>query len=206
MPARLSAFVIWAAVAASAVFWLLRMLVTPPRAPVQTVAVSTSASLRGDVSRLLGAPPAAAPAAAAVVDQAGRFRLVGVMAPKGDATVSGQGIALIAIDGKPARPYRIGGTVEGDLVLQTVSQRGALIGQRSAEPSVRLELPPLPPPSTGTLPAPPAFNAGAAPVVAPPAPAPPPGATVPGNALATGGGIAPADGAPPPQEIPPVAR
>jgi general secretion pathway protein C len=196
MPARLSAFVIWALVAGSAVFWLLRLVVSAPQAPAQTVAVSTASVLRGDLSRLLGAPPSAAPAGEPVADVAGRFRLIGVMAPRGDSAENGQGIALIAIDGKPARPYRIGAPVDGELVLQSVSQRGAAIGPRAAAPSVRLELPPLPAAATGTLPpAAAVFTAtatagGAArPAAPPPVPAPP----------------MPASPAPPPAAPPEVA-
>ncbi|MCU0772951.1 MAG: hypothetical protein MUC74_00210 [Ideonella sp.] len=203
MPARLSAFVIWGLVSASAVFWLLRLAIAPVQAPPQTVAVSSASVLRGDVSRLLGAPAAAAPAAEVVADVSGRFRLIGVMAPRAEAAASGQGIALIAIDGKPARPFRVGSPVDGDLVLQTVSQRAALIGPAQAAATVRLELPPLPPPSTGTLPAPPAFGA-AVPAATPP---PPP---VPGPAPAQAAAVPPAVEAavPPPaaEAIPPTAR
>jgi general secretion pathway protein C len=191
MPARLSAFVIWALVAATAVFWLLRLAVTPVQAPPQTVAVSSAAVLRGDVSRLLGAPPAAAPAPV-VADVSGRFRLIGVMAPRPEAADRGQGIALIAIDGKPARPFRVGGTVEGDLVLQTVSQRSARIGPAKAPATVQLELPPLPPPATGTLPAAPSLQTLPAPPTAglPARPALPP---LPPSAV-----TAPGVGTPPP--------
>jgi general secretion pathway protein C len=201
MPARLSAFVIWALVAASAVFWLLRLAVSPIQAPPQTVAVSSASVLRGDVSRLLGVPVAAAPAAEVVADVSGRFRLIGVMAPRPEAAASGQGIALIAIDGKPARPFRVGSPVEGDLVLQTVSQRAALIGPAQQAATVRLELPLLPPPATGTLPAPPAFGA-VVPVTVPPPPPPP--APTPGPAAppAVEAAVPP----PPAEAIPPSAR
>lgn len=210
MPARLSAFVIWALVAGSAVFWLLRLVVSAPQAPAQTVAVSTASVLRGDLSRLLGAPPSAAPAGEPVADVAGRFRLIGVMAPRADAAVSGQGIALIAIDGKPARPYRIGAPVDGELVLQAVSQRGASIGPREAAPSVRLELPPLPPAATGSLPPAGAVftaagsvgGAAAAPAgVARPSPPPPPAATfspAPPTATPAPPAVAPSEVAAPP--------
>src|SRR6185369_11216042 len=56
MPARLSAFVIWALVAASAVFWGLRLVVRAPGAPAHTVAVGDTAPLRADLTRLFGAP------------------------------------------------------------------------------------------------------------------------------------------------------
>ncbi len=60
------------------------------------------------LARLLGAgpvAPAAAPAAAS------RFALEGVLA----GTASGHGAALIAVDGKPPKPYRVGAEVEPGL-------------------------------------------------------------------------------------------
>ena len=50
MQARLLAFVIWAAVAASAVFWLLRLWSSSPTAPAHTVAVAPSTPPRGDLT------------------------------------------------------------------------------------------------------------------------------------------------------------
>ena len=115
MTARLVAFVIWAAVAASAVFWALRLLVQSPSAPSHTVAVGAAAAPRGDLTRLFGAAPVAANAMPVVPALAARFRLIGVAAPRegGDRI----GLASIAIDGKPARSYAVGAPVDGDMVL-----------------------------------------------------------------------------------------
>ena len=136
MPARLSAFVIWALVAASAVFWGLRLAVRSPQAPAYTVSVGEAASVGGDLTRLLGTPPAAAAATVATPEIAARFRLTGVMAPKPPAT---QGVALIAVDGKLPRAFRVGASIDGDLVLQSVSLRTAAIGQpvRRCRPVIR---------------------------------------------------------------------
>ena len=85
MPARIAAFVVWAAVAACVAFWGLRILVSPRPAPSQTQPVSATDNLRGDVTRLF----AAVPTAATPVTEPGlasRFKLIGVMAPK-DAIV-----------------------------------------------------------------------------------------------------------------------
>jgi general secretion pathway protein C len=153
MRVRLLAFVIWAAVAASAMFWVLRLGASSPSAPAHTVAVGATAAPRGDLARLLGAAPVreAAPGVVAVQSSlASRFRLLGVAAPRqgGDRN----GLALIAVDGKPARSYMVGAAVDGDLVLQSVHPRGAKLGGRGAEAQVSLELPALPPPATGSLP------------------------------------------------------
>ena len=168
MPARLSAFVIWALVAASAVFWGLRLAVRSPQAPAYTVSVGDAASVGGDLTRLLGTPPVAAAATVATPEIAARFRLTGVMAPKPPAT---QGVALIAVDGKLPRAFRVGASIDGDLVLQSVSLRTAAIGPPQGTTAVVLELPPLPPAATGSLPP---VDMGGMPAPPPPANVAPP--------------------------------
>lgn len=168
MVARLSAFVMWALVAAGAVFWLLRFVASPLQAPPQTTAVSTAAAVRGDLQRLLGAPAAAE--APVVAESGGRFKLIGVMAPRSVEAGSQQGVALLAIDDKPPRAFRVGSSVDGDWVLQNVSTRAVTIVSPGAAAPIRLELPPLPPPATGQLPPP----AGLSPAPRPASPMPPP--------------------------------
>lgn len=184
MRVRLVAFVIWAAVAASAMFWVLRLSASSPKAPLHTVAVSAAAAPRGDLARLFGADAAAPVSGEAVAAESplsSRFKLLGVAAPRqgGDRT----GLALIAVDGKPARGYAVGAAVDGELVLQSVHARGARLGATGAAPQVTLELPALPPPATGSLP-PAAGSAGAA---------PPPGAFAPAPVVAPPVVTAPAE-------------
>ena len=152
MNARLAAFVIWAAVAASAMFWALRLGASSPVAPAHTVAVANALLPRGDLTRVFGAAPPKAVNSAVVVESplASRFKLLGVAAPRRDGDRNG--LALIAVDGKPARSFAVGSTVDGEWVLQAVHARGAKIGARGAQPQVQLELPPLPLPSTGMPP------------------------------------------------------
>jgi general secretion pathway protein C len=155
MLARLSAFVIWAVVAATAVFWGLRLFVRAPSAPLHTASLADTGAVRGDLTRLLGVTPtASAEAPMAQPELASRFRLVGVMAPRPAAASAGsqQGVALIAVDGKPAKAYAVGTRLDGDMVLQSVSLRSAAIGVAQGDVAVRLELPALPPPATGSLP------------------------------------------------------
>jgi general secretion pathway protein C len=217
MPARLSAFILWALVAASAVFWGLRLFVQAPAAPAHTLAVGTdTATARVDLTRLLGAPPVEAVAAS--VQQpamASRFQLLGVMAPRQPGE---HGLALIAVDGKMPRAYRVGSAIDNDLVLQQVSLRSASIGPPRGAAAVVLELPPLPPPATGSLPsaafAPPVGGpvpqiavppTPVAPVVAPPPPpmqqVAPETAPVPSR-RSRGMGMAPGE-MPQPQQAPP---
>ena len=160
MKARLAAFVIWAAVAASAMFWLLRLGSSSPAAPVHTVSVGSAAMPRGDLTRVFGAAPQRPAGDGAVIvasPLSSRFRLLGVAAPRqgGDRN----GLALIAVDGKPARSYAVGAAVDGELLLQSVHPRGAKLGARGAAAQVSLDLPALPLPATGNLPAASAFGA-----------------------------------------------
>lgn len=154
MVARLSAFVIWALVAATAVFWGLRLLVRAPAAPSYAVAVGDAAAVRADLSRVLGSAPVATAAQVAAPEVSSRFKLIGIMAPKGkqaEAAPAGSGVALIAVDGKPPKAFVVGSQLDGDMVLQSVSMRTASIGPAQGAASVKLELPPLPAAATGTL-------------------------------------------------------
>ena len=88
------------------------------------------------VARLLGGGRTAA---APVESVASRFKLMGVV-----ADLAQGGYALIAIDGKPAKPYRVGAPLDDALVLQSVSKRSAALAPSAEAPaSVTLELPKL---------------------------------------------------------------
>jgi len=134
---RACSFLLWALAAASAAFWGLRL--TGGAASGGVVAPVLRAPAPTDpaqVARLLGALPQAAVAAAPVASLASRFALVGVVA-------GGQrGAALIAVDGKPARPFRVGTQVEDGLWLQSVQgRRAALAASADGQPVLTLELP-----------------------------------------------------------------
>ncbi|HMM84461.1 hypothetical protein [Azohydromonas sp.] len=199
MFARLSAFVIWAAVAASAVYWALRLGVESPTAPAHTTLVDVAAAGRADWSRVLGgdeADPDAQGAGdvepSADPGLASRLRLVGVVAPKAPSRT--EGVALIAVDDAPAKAFRVGAVVEGQTVLQSVHAFGAELGPRGGGVEVRLQLPALPPPATGTLAAAGASPGGAARVALPrpggavlgvPRPGLPPPVSLPGQLVPT---------------------
>ncbi len=154
MLARLSAFAIWALVAATAVFWGLRLFVSAPAAPAYTVAVGDAATVRGDLTRLLGSAPAVPVSAATAPEASSRFRLFGIVAPKGggsESTASGRGVALIAVDGKMPKAFPVGSQIDGDLVLQTVSLRTVSIAAGKGAPAITLELPRPLPAATGAL-------------------------------------------------------
>ena len=66
-----------------------------------------------------------------------RYALIGVVASRGN-----DGAALIAVDGKPPKPFRVGAAVEEGLVLQAVEARRARLGASLQGPAAfTLELP-----------------------------------------------------------------
>lgn len=182
MLSRCAAFVIWASVAALAAFWSLRLLVQPMPLPAGTTMVATAGANQGDLSRLFGSDVPTAQAAPVVQTDA-RFQLVGVVAPR-SASARDEALAVIAFDGRPAKAYRIGAAVDGDLVLQAVHARGAVLGPPGQPAQVDLELAALPAPATGFLPhaqndvdaaaQPAVAPVPAQPALAPPAARPPP--------------------------------
>lgn len=201
MASRILALIIWAAVAASLAYWGLRWLAQPTGVPPNATPVSLDGGIHGDLHRLLAGPAAAASGAnqpdpsSAASALASRMKLLGVVAPR-EANGAG-GVALVSIDGKPPRAIRVGGVIEGDLVLQSLTQRGAAIGQADAPASVTLDLPLLPGPATGALPPPEGVS------MSDNTPPPPRG----GMPAATGSLASPEGGeAPDMQALPPVRR
>lgn len=132
-----STFLVWALVAGSAAYWGLKMSARSAAAPIaRPITRAPAAADPVAVARLMGASPAAAgtPAAPSL---ASRFALIGVV-----ANASHQGAALISVDGKPAKPYRVGASIEEGLVLQSVASRRAVLATNpDGPPAVTLELP-----------------------------------------------------------------
>ncbi|WP_374592208.1 hypothetical protein [Aquabacterium sp.] len=196
MVSRLTAFLVWAAVAASVAFWGLRLLARPTAAPAQTLPVSLEQAARGDILRLFPAPLKSAVAAIepALVS---RFKLLGVIAPREGS--GADGVALIAVDGKPPRAYHVGSRLDRDLVLQFVNQRGASVGPANGPAAGMLSAPTLPPPSTGVLPsAQSLLNSGDVNASAPPAGGGvPPGMPMGAAPQPPAGNLPPAPGVPP---------
>lgn len=136
---RTGTFAVWLLAAGSAVYWGLRVSSVPagavavPLPPALQAAADPAA-----VARLLGAAAPSAPGApAAAPPQSSRFALVGVVASRSYA-----GAALISVDGKPAKPFRVGAQVEEGLVLQSVAPRRATLGPEVKGPAAfTLEMP-----------------------------------------------------------------
>ena len=130
--------------------WGLKLLVPSRPTPTHAATVDTTVAARGDLTRLFGAHAVVAAGEAPLPADA-RFKLLGVVAsraPLADA----EGLALIAVDGKPPRAYRVGHVIEGETVLQAVRARSVSLGPRGGPAAVALEIPPLPAAATGPAP------------------------------------------------------
>ena len=133
---RLTSLLVWAVVAYSAVVFALQWGGGVTVDPV--VAGSEQKQVLPEVDALaVSKALVVAPVQSASASLASRFVLVGVM--DGGPT---QGVALISVDGKPAKPYRLGQTVtDGFVVLATGPKKAELGPQLGASSSLVLELP-----------------------------------------------------------------
>jgi general secretion pathway protein C len=147
---RLTTFLLWALAAGSAAFWVLQgtkasagstaqgqasngFASALPLVPATSV---TPVSLAPQVAAALGAKTAPLPTAASQLAAAqARFQLMGVL-----ALGSKNGAALIAVDGKPAKPYRVGVAIEDGLEVTAVAARSVSIGSNGSA-AFTLELP-----------------------------------------------------------------
>ena len=141
---RVVTFALWAGAAGSAAYWGLRWAgasgARPGGVPIAPVAPALAAVDPLTVARALGAGDSPA-AVAAPMALASRFALLGVVAGGPH-----RGAALIAVDGKPPRPFQVGAVVEAGLILQSVAGRSARLGtELGAPPQVQLEMPALSP-------------------------------------------------------------
>lgn len=150
---RLTTLGVWTLVGWTATALLLRLLATPLAVPPGTQALAPEAPAPADLTRLFGAEQQAPVQAAAplAAQWASRLQLLGVVAPREAALQSQQGLALIAVDGAPARAFRVGQPVLDGLQLLSVGARAVGLGP-GQEVQLQLQLPDLPPASTGVLP------------------------------------------------------
>jgi general secretion pathway protein C len=154
MSTRWWTFAVWCLASVTALYWGLKLWVAPLPVPARTPVAAAAPVARGDLTRLLGVD--AAPVAAAVPTSTepppdARFQLVGVVSPRSKQNAA-EGLAVIAVDGKPARAFRVGAVVDGQTVLQSVGARGAQLGPRGGAALVALNLTPVAAAATGTLP------------------------------------------------------
>jgi general secretion pathway protein C len=117
-----SAALLGCAAAASVVFWVLNF---PSGMAVQGLPLAQSTGPATGPSSVHTAKALGVQAALPDVSiaQSSRFVLWGLV-----AGASGQGSALIAVDGQPPRPYRVGQTVTDGVVLQGLAPKQAQLG------------------------------------------------------------------------------
>ena len=134
---RLATLALAAIAALSATYWVLKSTYANS-VPTAALAAGFSAMDPQALARGLGGGGVVAPAGVPVVPSTS-YVLVGVLADRQHG-----GAALIAIDGKAAKPYRVGATVDNNLVLQSVAGRHAVLASAVDGPAqMTLELPPL---------------------------------------------------------------
>jgi general secretion pathway protein C len=141
MSIRWWTFGVWAAVAASAWYWGVMPLqdVLPIPHHAQSAEIR-SAVAPGDLTRLLGADaPPTSPAEVEAPQADRRFQLVGVVSPR-STQAAREGLALIAVDGRPPKAIRVGAVVDGPFVLQAVSARSVRLGPREGATAVGFSL------------------------------------------------------------------
>jgi general secretion pathway protein C len=133
---RLTTLAVWALAAGCLGFWGLRLSASPSFSPLSKEVAAVKFDSPA-LARILGANSAQAVEATPLVSLASRFALQGVVAgaPNG-------GAALIAVDGKPARPFRIGSSIEDGLLLQSTNGRQVVLSATTSGPAlVTLEMP-----------------------------------------------------------------
>ncbi len=130
MPPVLTVLV-WALVGVSAVSWALRL--SEPVAQATPAAAPAPVQARpAEIAKWLGA--AEASSAEPVVSA--RYVLLGVIAQ------GRRGVALLAVDGLPPKPYLVGSLIHEGLVLKAVGPRHAeFAADRRGPVLTRLELP-----------------------------------------------------------------
>ena len=140
---RLATFALWVLAGASLVYWGLRLTQRPLPPAAAAAPPAVHAPDAQALGVLLGVPSAVAVTSAAAPEAVpgSRFALVGVVAGRH----SGGGAALIAVDGKPPKPYRVGMQVESVLVLQSVGAREARLGAALGGASAQVLSMPVPP-------------------------------------------------------------
>ena len=133
-------FAAWALAAAGAGYWGLQITSNGGPVNLPPAASANDASSKANdpaaLARLLGA---VAPQAAAPVNNNNRFVLKGIV-----SGALGQEAALIVIDDKPAKAFRVGSAIEDGLMLQSAAPRKVTLAASKYGPAVMtLEMPPL---------------------------------------------------------------
>ncbi len=131
-----STAVVWSLLGLSALYWglLLTDPLAPAVAPAAPAALAVPQIKSAAIAAWLGAPSESQ--ASGAQGQARRYELRGVIAQ------GSLGVAVLSIDGQPARPFAVGTSVEEGVMLRAVGVRHAELAADLSGPVLhRLELP-----------------------------------------------------------------
>jgi general secretion pathway protein C len=148
MSSRWTGFFVWALVTACAALWGFKIFAATRPVPATATIPAVAMPAQGPMVRLFGAEPEPEQQEQVQAAESDRFQLVGVIAP----TAGSAGLALVAVDGQPPKPWKIGATLEGSTTLLAVAKRTAQFGPAGGPAQFTLELPAPAAPETGTLP------------------------------------------------------
>ena len=145
---RLFTLLVWLLVGLCAAYWAFKFVTTKSVTATAAVSRPTVEVDSKAIAKMLRATDGAAKPAVTVAST--KFVLFGLA-----ATAAGRGVALIALDGKPAKPYRVGSLVADDLLLKSISKTGVVLAASLQSPDgVTLDLPERKPPNTAPYTAP----------------------------------------------------
>ena len=132
---RTFTFLVWMAVGLCAAYWAFKFVTTKPVEATAAMATPVVVVDSKAVAKLLGVTDdSAAKSLSAPTVKLALFGLA--------STPTGQGVALIATEDKPAKPYRVGAKVTDDLVLKSISKVDAVLAASITAPeSQKLSLP-----------------------------------------------------------------
>lgn len=176
---RLATFAVWLLAVGSLVYWALKFVAGPTAPPTPAAApapgigqVDAQALARGLGGGVQAAtnPGATTPVNTGASNlNSSRFQLTGVVLSRGGSNRNS--VALIGVDGKPPRPYRVGANLAEGVVLHSVAAGKAMLAgsSQAAAAELTLELPKINSAVVGTAVAlrPALPNAPALPVGAP---------------------------------------
>lgn len=133
---RLVTLTVWLLAVLCGAYWALKFVTVKPFNAAAAAATPPIVVDSLAVAKLLGATNSIAEKAI-ITPASSNYALFGLA-----VTSAGTGVALIATDGKPAKPYRIGSQVADDWVLKSVSRTEAILATAvNAPDGMKLELP-----------------------------------------------------------------
>ena len=143
---RLITLAVWLVAVLCGAYWAFKFVAVKPinanlAASTPAIVVDSAA-----IAKLLGAIDTVAEKST-ITPASSNYALFGLAMEK-----SGRGVALIATDGKPAKPYRVGSKVNDEWVLKSISRTDAILAvAMDAADGMKLDLPVRQPATTSMV-------------------------------------------------------